>query len=91
MTISRGADLLREVLEWELLPAQWAEVATLLPAIADGDQDALQDLELLAPVRVFATFDNEPTGPPARERDRINQLIASLDGGTPDPEDEPTR
>lgn len=81
-------DVLEDLLLWELSPARWDGVAGMLDAlaaeVADSDLSnlaaATRQLELAGPVRItrIGAVPTEP--PPARVRERVNQLIHVLSG-----------
>jgi hypothetical protein len=82
--------VLQEVLDWELSSPRWNAIAGILDALAvsldQGDLDtvvkATIQLEQAGPVRVtmIGATPTEPPPPPVRER--ANQLIHRLSGGT---------
>jgi CATRA-Associated Small Protein len=88
--------LLREVLVWRLAGDRWhivdQAVRSLAAALAAGEPDAfrevLYDLELAGPIRVVRIEDAEILPPPPPVRERINQLVHTLEGAGGSGEDD---
>ncbi len=94
-------DVLRDALVWRLTDGRWRVVGQAVEVLASaldaGDtaafRKAVYDLELAGPVRA-ARFEDPPTVPtPDPVRERVNELIHTLDGSRPvvgqDSDDEP--
>ncbi|MFI6504513.1 CATRA system-associated protein [Nonomuraea typhae] len=79
-------DLLAEVLVWRLAGDRWRAVERALDglAAAGGDTDAfrevLHDLELAGPARAVRIEDVAVLPVPEPVRERINQLVHTLEG-----------
>jgi hypothetical protein len=93
-------DVLRQVADWELAPPRWERVSVLLDAVqaalSSGDAEALAaaliDLEMAGPVRIVRIGSAQPSAPPPKIRERVNQLIHSLTASVgDDPTAEPGR
>lgn len=90
-----AVDVLRDVLVWRLAGGQWRAVTqavdSLAAALAAGDassfQEALYDLELAGPVRARRIEDAETLPASELVRERVNELIHTLDGRPADPQD----
>jgi len=91
-------DVLRDMLEWSLVPARWADVEDALdvldakldltgPEQLAAFSDATTTLELSAPVRI-SRVDKLAVPVPDKIRERVNHLIHELgqpgDGDDPD-------
>lgn len=95
-------DLLREVLIWRLAGDRWRAVDRALDGLAaalakneaDAFQDGLHALELAGPARAVRIEDVSVLPAPESVRERINQLIHTLEntrrGGEHDTEDNAT-
>jgi hypothetical protein len=81
-------DILRDMLDWSMTPASWAEAEAILdrlgsaPSLADPDElarlsDATIALELAAPPRI-TKIDKSAVPVPDQVRERVNQLIHEL-------------
>jgi len=89
-----AVDVLRDALVWRLEDGQWRAVAqavdALVAALVAGDassfREALYDLELAGPVRATRIEDAEALSPPEPVRERVNELIHTLDGRPADPQ-----
>ena len=89
-------DLLGEVLVWRLAVDRWRAVdqalRDLMAAAAADEPDAfrevLHDLELAGPTRAVRIEDAEKLPAPQPVRERINQLVHTLESSGPATEDE---
>jgi hypothetical protein len=89
-----AVDVLRDALVWRLTTGQWTAVTqavdVLAAALVAGDaslfREALYDLELAGPVRATRIEDAEVLPPPEPVRERVNELIHTLDGRPVDPQ-----
>lgn len=81
-------DVLQDALVWRLTGGRWRAVEQALEAIAGalaaGDSTvfraAVCDLELAGPVRAVRVEDASTLPAPQRVRERINELVHTLDG-----------
>jgi hypothetical protein len=84
-------DVLRDALVWRLTGARWRAVEQVLEALAGAlatDESAafraaVCDLELGGPVRAVRVEDASTLPAPQGVRERINELIHTLDGSRP--------
>ena len=89
-------DVLGDLLHWQLPPARWQQVASVLTELeiawrardAAAVREAVADLELSGPVRA-TRIGSAPTGASPDVKDRIDALVHSL-GGRSEPAPERT-
>jgi hypothetical protein len=81
-------DLLKEVLVWRLADDRWRAVCRALDDLAvalagneaDAFREVLYDLELAGPIRAVRIEDTSVLPAPEPVRERINQLVHTLEG-----------
>ena len=85
---AEALDVISDALQWRLADARWQAVEQVLvamdAALTAGDLAALAaataDLELAGPLRITRIGTPPVLPPPPPIRDRLNQLVYSLDG-----------
>ncbi|WP_107655633.1 CATRA system-associated protein [Nocardia suismassiliense] len=83
-------DVLSDLAEWRLPPPRGAYVAqavdALTEAVANGDalavREAIDEVELMGPVRATRIGTSDRSSAPSRVMDRVNTLVHTL-GGDP--------
>ncbi|WP_328582696.1 CATRA system-associated protein [Streptomyces sp. NBC_00370] len=87
-TLTRACEVLGDLQEWRLPPANWARPAGIVDRLADawssGDADAVDAataaLEMLSPYRVERMRDSADVPPPKVLRERVVTLIHVIAG-----------
>jgi hypothetical protein len=90
-----AVDVLRDVQVWRLTSGRWQVVAQAVDSVAAalvaGDtvafREALCDVELAGPVRATRVENAETLPASESVRERVNELIHTLDGRPVDPRD----
>jgi hypothetical protein len=101
-TRSDAHAMLNEVARWRVSPDKWEYVAKLVDALAvgvsgndaDAVRNAVDDLDLVSPLRIPGISKSAKDLPPEKLRERVNRLIHTLDspaGTTPPAPAEPKK
>jgi hypothetical protein len=86
-------DVIKDALRWQLAEARWQAIEQILgamdAALESGDPQAVSaatvELEMAGPLRITRIGGTPVVSPPPPVRDRLNRLVFSLGGTTPEP------